>query len=110
MAKKKKKKNTPTEPRKTNEKFTKTKTYRFLMITLLYIVLGTAAFSWLVGGMGQRGPIIYILGGVFLLAYLLTIVMTEVLVLEKQGNLNKAYFAESWKRFKNGFKDFFKGE
>ena len=88
--------------------FRKRFAYRFLIITLLFLVLGTAAFSWIINSHAIRDWVIWMLGGIFLFIYLLTLVLAEVMVLQRDGNLNKEYLKGRWVAFWKAFANFFR--
>lgn len=108
-AKKKRKKQRQVREKEVAKPFRKTSGYRFLVITILFLVLGTAAFSWLVASNAVRGWVIWVMGGFFLLAYLITLLLAEAMALEKEGNLNKEYLKGRWVAFWKAFVSIFKG-
>lgn len=88
--------------------FRKTFGYRFLIITIVFVLLGVGAFSWIISTHHHQSVFLWIMVGLFLTGYVLTIILVEAMVLERQGNLNKAYLKQKWHDFRQGFTHFFK--
>ena len=106
-SKKKKKKSSPKVIEKQEVPFRKTGLYRFLVITLVFALIGVGAFSWIVGS-GANSVFLWVMVGVFIAAYLATLIVVHLMVLRGQGNLNREYFKARWHSFWQAFGSFFK--
>lgn len=98
MGSKKKKKQKPVSTRAETKPFRKTRGYRFLVITLAFLMLGLAAFSWIVSANGVNW-FTWVMLAVFVVAYIASLFAVEILILRSQGKLNATAFKEGWHRF-----------
>lgn len=98
MGSKKKKKQKPVSTRAETKPFRKTRGYRFLVITLAFLMLGLAAFSWIVSANGVNW-FTWVMLAVFVVTYIASLFAVEILVLRSQGKLNATAFKEGWHRF-----------
>lgn len=98
MGSKKKKKQKSVSVRAETKPFRKTRGYRFLVITLAFLMLGLAAFSWIVSANGVNW-FTWVMLAVFVVAYIASLFAVEILILRSQGKLNATAFKEGWHRF-----------
>lgn len=98
MGSKKKKKQKSFSTRVKTKPFRKTRGYRFLVITLAFLMLGLAAFSWIVSANGVNW-FTWVMLAVFVVAYIASLFAVEILILRSQGKLNATAFKEGWHRF-----------
>lgn len=98
MGSKKKKKQKSVPARAETKPFRKTRGYRFLVITLAFLMLGLAAFSWIVSANGVNW-FTWVMLAVFVVAYIASLFAVEILILRSQGKLNATAFKEGWHRF-----------
>ena len=98
MGNKKKKKQNLVSKKVETKPFRKTRGYRFLVITLAFVMLGLAAFSWIVSANGVNW-FTWVMLAVFVVAYISSLFAVEILILRSQGKLNATAFKEGWHRF-----------
>lgn len=72
---------------KKKKKFTKTRAYRIIIITAVFGLIAASIFSWLPASKNVNQIFLWILVGVFIAAYVATILIVELRIAYNEGKI-----------------------
>ena len=72
---------------KKKKRFTKTRAYRIIVITAVFGLIAASIFSWLPNAKNVNQILLWTLVGVFIAAYVATILIIELRILYNEGKI-----------------------